>query len=88
MSKFRNIATVGLSAAFIFGFSIWSIAKPATDMSQSERRKLTQFPELTLETVTDGSFSGFATRVIKSPVSTATESDNKILILLPSFHRY
>ena len=56
MSKFRNIATVGLSAAFIFGFSIWSIAKPATDMSQSERRKLTQFPELTLETVTDGSF--------------------------------
>lgn len=60
--KMKNIVTVLLLGGLLFGLSIWFLLKPTTDFSDSERRKLATFPELTKETLSDGSFmSNFET---------------------------
>ncbi len=48
--------TVLLLAALFFGFSLLCWVKPSKDYSLTERRKLEQFPKLSLETISDGSF--------------------------------
>ena len=48
--------TVLLLAIMFFGFSALCWVKPSSEYSLTERRKLTQFPKLTLETAADGKF--------------------------------
>lgn len=48
--------TVLLLAVLFFGFSVICWVKPADEYSSSERRKLSQFPKLTWDTIADGKF--------------------------------
>ncbi len=48
--------TVLLLAVLFFGFAVFCWGKPSKEYSLTERRKLEQFPKLSLETVLDGSF--------------------------------
>lgn len=48
--------TVLLLAVLFFGVSLFCWFKPALEYSSTERRKLNQFPELTMETVLEGKF--------------------------------
>lgn len=56
MKKTTNIITIILFCAILVTFSAGAILLPDTEISKSERRYLTQFPELTWETVTNGAF--------------------------------
>ena len=49
--KYKNIALICVMAAVIFGFSVWCILKPRDKFSDSERRALAEFPELSWEAV-------------------------------------
>ena len=40
--RIKNIVTVVLLAAFLFGFGAWAALKPADSLSLSERRRLKQ----------------------------------------------
>ena len=48
--------TVLILAVLFFGFSVICWVKPADEYSSSERRKLSQFPKLTWDTIADGKF--------------------------------
>jgi hypothetical protein len=48
--------TVLLLAVLFLGFSVICWVKPADEYSSSERRKLSQFPKLTWDTIADGKF--------------------------------
>lgn len=56
MEKAKNLAVVAVFFAFLFGFSFAFAVLPDRDVSFSERRKLAQRPDLSTETVLDGSF--------------------------------
>ena len=56
MEKRKNAMVVLLPAAFLLVFLLWGLLKPDADISQSERRKLAQKPELTAASVWSGSF--------------------------------
>lgn len=56
MVKIKNIILVILTAAFLFGFLLWSILKPTDEQSVSERRQLAKFPAVNGETILSGSF--------------------------------
>lgn len=56
MEKRKNIALLFLCAAFLCGFLLWSLLKPDTLLSQTERRQLAQRPELRAEALLNGSF--------------------------------
>ena len=56
MEKRKNLAVVLLTSAFLLGFLVWSLLKPDDAVSQSERRKLTQKPDLTAAAVLSGDF--------------------------------
>ncbi len=58
MKRFKDILTIILFAGIMFGFGLAHILLPDGDVSLSERRKLTQMPELTAEAVFSGGFSG------------------------------
>ena len=45
-TKTKNIITIVLLLAVLFGFCGWSILKPDEQRSVTERRALAQFPEL------------------------------------------
>ena len=54
--KIRYIATT-LTVVLFFGvFSLWTILRPADEFSDTERRPLKQFPELSYQTVISGDF--------------------------------
>lgn len=55
-TKQKNIALLVLVAVFLFGFSLWSILKPAGTESVSERRPLAQFPAVNSDSVLSGQF--------------------------------
>lgn len=60
--KLNTILTVGMTAAFLGGFSAWSILKPDDTLSVSERRPLAQLPAVSKDAVLSGEFmSGFET---------------------------
>ncbi len=48
--------TVLLLAVLFFGFSVICWVNPSKEYSLTERRKLDQFPQLSLQTISDGSF--------------------------------
>jgi hypothetical protein len=47
----RNIANITVGVLFIIGMMLWSIFKPDTDISQSERRHLAQKPQFSINSV-------------------------------------
>lgn len=55
--KIKNYACTVVFLAFIVIFSLLLIFLPREDFSQNEKRVLAEFPDLTLESVTDGSFT-------------------------------
>ncbi|MBQ8837385.1 MAG: hypothetical protein IJ002_07775 [Clostridia bacterium] len=58
--KVKNIATTVVFLLFIFGFFFVCIFRTPSDYSDSERRELAQFPELSLDSVISGeAISGF-----------------------------
>lgn len=60
MKKIKQILTVGLLSAFLFGFAAWAVVRPADALSLSERRPLAQLPELSGSSLLSGKFmSGF-----------------------------
>lgn len=61
MNKIKSLISVILTVVIIFGFFFWCIIKPETDYSDSERRHLEKFPELSVETIfrSDGFMSKF-----------------------------
>lgn len=56
MIKFKNIAVASVFVALMFGLGAWFVLKPADDFSDSERRLLLEFPELSVENVLSGKF--------------------------------
>lgn len=54
--KWKNIITLSLLSAFLLGFGAWAAAKPADELSLSERRPLAQLPELSVSSVLSGKF--------------------------------
>ncbi len=58
MNKYRNIAVIVLMSVTIFGLSFFSWVKEADDFSESERRVLAAFPELSVDTIISGKFMG------------------------------
>ena len=54
MKKWGIITLLSLWLAL----SIFAWAKPATELSEAERRKLAQFPEISLSSILNGSFTG------------------------------
>ena len=56
MNQLKNIATIVLMSVTIFGLSFWGWGKEADDFSESERRVLAAFPELSTETILNGKF--------------------------------
>lgn len=66
MSEYKkDIWNIVLTAGFLFVFSLASILKPAEEVSLQERRKLAQFPEVSMKSVLDGRFSkGFEAYVM------------------------
>lgn len=55
-TKIRNIFTIVLSGAVIFGFGLWFVFGKAESFSESERRKLAELPQLTAEGVISGEY--------------------------------
>ncbi len=55
-NKMKNIIVSFAMILFFFGFAFFCWLKPADAYSDSERRELNQFPELTLNTVLSGKF--------------------------------
>lgn len=56
MKKLSNLITITLFCAILVTFGAGAVLLPDTEISKSERRYLTQFPEFTWTTVTDGTF--------------------------------
>ena len=54
--RIKNIVTVVLLAAFLFGFGAWAALKPADSLSLSERRRLKQLPAVRMDAVLSGRF--------------------------------
>lgn len=55
-SKVKNIVLTVLMAVLVFGLFGWNLAKEEVEFSDSERRMLAVFPDLTLENVISGEF--------------------------------
>jgi len=53
--KIRNIG-MALAAALWLGLAAWAWLRPSDPVSESERRKLAQFPEITAERLLNGKF--------------------------------
>ena len=56
MKKTKHIVITFVMVTFFMSFSVFAWLKPADEFSASERRKLSQFPELSLKTVLSGDF--------------------------------
>lgn len=55
--RIKNIITTLLIAAILFSMSLWCIFGEAAEYSESERRALAKFPELSVDTVLSGEFA-------------------------------
>ena len=55
-NKIKSIAVVAVTLGMLFGFGIWSIILPDTEVSRAERRKLEQAPELSAQSVFSGTY--------------------------------
>ena len=55
-TKVKNIVLVCFMAIFLLGMAAWCVTKAPTEYSESERRVLAVFPEITAESLADTSF--------------------------------
>lgn len=55
--KTKNIITVLLCGVFVFALAAWCFFGPKADYSESERRTLAKFPEVTWENISSGKFA-------------------------------
>lgn len=55
-TKLKNYIVVFMAALLIFGFAVWGVLLPDAEISESERRPLAKFPELSIETIMSGKF--------------------------------
>ena len=55
-TKQLRTTLISLVAALWMGLSLWSWLSPAEEMSEAERRKLQQLPEISVETLLSGKF--------------------------------
>lgn len=55
--KFQKFITILPCAIFILFFSLWCFFVPTPDYSESERRSLAKFPEITLDNIVSGTFA-------------------------------
>lgn len=55
-AKQKNITLILMTSLFLCGFLLWSILKPETIESVSERRRLASFPTINKESVLSGTF--------------------------------
>ncbi len=55
--KIQKFLSVVFCAVFILFFSIWCYFVPTPDYSESERRTLAKFPEITIESIGSGEFA-------------------------------
>ncbi len=55
-NKMKNVVTIALLVLFLGGLSLWGLLAPDAELSEAERRPLTQFPELSVESVLSGKF--------------------------------
>lgn len=55
--KSKNIITVLACAVFLFALSVWCFFGPKETYSESERRVLAKFPEVTWEAIASGEFA-------------------------------
>lgn len=55
--KLQKYLTVGLCSAFVLIFSFWCFFVPTPDYSESERRQLAKFPEITWKSISSGEFA-------------------------------
>ena len=55
--KQKYLLSALLIIAVMFSLSIWAWFKAPTEMSESERRPLAQFPELSIQNVLSGKFT-------------------------------
>ena len=55
-NKTENIVVTVCFLVIIYGFFVFNLITPSQDLSFSERRRLTQFPELSIEKVLNASF--------------------------------
>jgi len=58
-AKIKYVATTLATLLFLGGFSLWAMLRPADEFSDTERRPLKQFPELSVQTLLEGSFMEF-----------------------------
>ncbi len=54
--KFKYLPGLIVVGVIWFGLSVWSFVKPADSFSDSERRQLAQFPEVSFESMLSGKF--------------------------------
>ena len=54
--KIKSVVLTVLSAVMLLTLSVWCIAKPGADYSDSERRVLASFPEITWENILSADF--------------------------------
>ena len=57
MNRTKNVLTIVVFIAVIFGILIWSVLLPDAPMSRAERRLLSQRPEFSAKTFFDGKYS-------------------------------
>ena len=55
-AKIKHITTLGLTALILFGFTVSFWLRESDKFSESERRVLSQLPELNIETLMSGDF--------------------------------
>ncbi len=55
-TKVKNIVVTCVMAVFIFGFAFWAWLKPADTYSETERKHLKPFPEITWDSIVKKSF--------------------------------
>lgn len=56
MDKIKNRAIIAVFAVILFGLGIWHLASPDAAISWSERRKLTQAPEISVGALFSGEY--------------------------------
>jgi len=56
MKKYKNYIVISIMAVLLFGLTLAFLLKSPDDFSESERRVLAQFPELSSETLLSGEF--------------------------------
>ena len=56
-TKLKNLLTLALAAGLLYGFLLWGVLRPDAAMSTTERRPLTQRPQLTVQTMLSGQFA-------------------------------